>query len=200
MTRFLPFGGGRGRGWSLLAAPFLFCPGLLLADTTPARIGSCEACHGPGGNSITPLVPSIAQQPALYLENQLVFFREGLRNSPVMEQVLKEVKDEELTALAKHFAAQKARVAAGAGPEAAKMARGRELVGKNHCGQCHLPSLQGQAQMPRLAGQREDYLLHAMIGYRDGKRTAADTTMSEVLYGMSDADLAAVAHYMARVE
>ena len=37
-----------------------------------------------------------------------------------------------------------------------------------------------------------------MIGYRDGKRTGADTTMSEVLYGMSDADIAALAHFMAR--
>ena len=51
--------------------------------------------------------------------------------------------------------------------------------------------------MPRLAGQREDYLVDAMIGYRDGKRTGADTTMSEVLYGMSDADIKALAAYLA---
>jgi cytochrome c553 len=54
--------------------------------------------------------------------------------------------------------------------------------------------------MPRLAGQREDYLLHAMIGYRDNKRTGADTTMSGILHGMSDADLAALAHFMSRLE
>jgi len=146
------------------------------------------------------LVPSIAQQPQLYLENQLVYFREGLRNSPVMEQVLKDVKDEELSLLAKHFASQKASAAAASGSDAAKQARGAEIVGRNHCGQCHLPNLHGRAQMPRLAGQREDYLLHAMTGYRDGKRTGADTTMTEVLSGMSDADLAALAHYLARLE
>ena len=199
MKLFLPLGGGPARGWSLLAAPFLFCPGLLLADTTPARIASCEACHGPGGNSVTPLIPSIAQQPQLYLENQLVFFREGLRNSPVMEQVLKDVKDEEVSALAKHFASQKARVPAGAPPDASRMLRGAAISRTHHCGQCHLPNLEGRAQMPRLAGQREDYLMHAMVGYRDGKRTGADTTMTEVLQGMSDADLAALAYYMARL-
>jgi cytochrome c553 len=187
-----------GRGWLVATALFLF-PAPLPAQTTPARIAACEACHGPGGNSVTPLIPSIAQQPELYLENQLVFFREGLRNSPVMEQVLKDVKDTELTALAKHFAAQKARVPAGPPPETARMLRGAELAKANHCGQCHLPNLEGRAQMPRLAGQREDYLLHAMVGYREGKRTGADTTMTEVLHGMSDADLAVLAYYMARL-
>ena len=184
----------------MIATTLFLFPAPLLAQTTPARIASCEACHGPGGNSTTPLIPSIAQQPLTYLENQLVFFREGLRNSPVMEQALKDVKDEEIVALSRHFAAQKAKVVTGVGLDAAKVARGNELSKKNHCGQCHLPKYEGRAQMPRLAGQREDYLLHSMIGYRDGKRTGADTTMSGILHGMSDADLAALAHYLARVE
>ena len=38
-----------------------------------------------------------------------------------------------------------------------------------------------------------------MIGYRDGKRTGADTTMSEVLYGASDADIKALGAYLARL-
>ena len=168
---------------------------------TPAqRISFCETCHGTGGNSVTPLTPSIAQQPVPYLENQMVFFREGLRNAPVMEQVTRPLKDEDITALARHFAEQKARVVATTPPQAAKMARGAELVAKHHCGQCHLPKLEGRAQMPRLAGQREDYLLHAMLGYRDGKRTGADTTMSGILYGFPDADLEALAHYMAHLQ
>lgn len=195
----LSLGRGPGRGWSIAATLFLFAAPLL-AQTTPARIAACEACHGPGGNSATPLVPSIAQQPLTYLENQLVFFREGLRNSPLMEQVLKDVNDEEITALSKHFAAQKAKVSAATSADPAKVARAAELSKKNHCGQCHLPKYEGRAQMPRLAGQREDYLLHSMIGYRDGKRIGADTTMSGILHGMSDADLAALAHYLARVE
>jgi cytochrome c553 len=39
-----------------------------------------------------------------------------------------------------------------------------------------------------------------MVGYRDGKRSSADTTMTEVLHGASDADLKALAHFMARTE
>lgn len=185
----------RGRGWllALLATSCLPAP----AADVPEQASFCETCHGKGGNSTLAGTPSIAAQPATFLENQLVFFREGLRNAPVMEPVAKKMTDAEITALARHFAAQPARSVAGPA-EPASMARGKQLAETLHCGQCHLPKYEGRAQMPRLAGQREDYMVEAMIGYRDGKRTGADTTMSEVLYGMNDADIKALAHYLAR--
>ncbi|HET7730154.1 MAG TPA: c-type cytochrome [Usitatibacter sp.] len=164
------------------------------------KVKACEACHGPGGNSAMANTPSIAAQPVLFLENQLVYFREGLRNAPVMQEVAKGMKDEDITALARHFGAQKAKVVAPSAGDKAMLERGKALAGAQHCGQCHLPKYEGRDQMPRLAAQREDYLLEAMIGYRDGKRTGADTTMTEVLYGMSDADIKALAHYLARID
>jgi len=171
--------------------------GLLLAS---GAIALCETCHGPGGNSTIAATPSIAGQPATFLENQLVFFREGLRNAPVMQAVAKDMKDEDVVALARHFAAQKARPVASSPMDKAMAARAIDLARASHCGQCHLPAFEGRAQMPRLAGQREDYLTLAMLGYRDGTRTGADTTMSEVLYGVSDADVKALAHYLSRLE
>ena len=48
----------------------------------PDKVAACTACHGPGGNSPTPAIPSIAQQPKTFLENQLVLIREGLRDVP----------------------------------------------------------------------------------------------------------------------
>jgi cytochrome c553 len=165
-----------------------------------AAVALCENCHGPGGNATIPNTPSIAGQPTTFLENQLVFFREGLRHAPVMQAVAKDMKDEDITALARHFAAQKARPVASSAMDAGLATKALELAKARHCGQCHLPAYEGRAQMPRLAGQREDYLADAMIGYRDGKRTGADTTMTEVLYGISDADIRALAHYLSRME
>jgi len=170
-----------------------------LAVLAATAVALCEGCHGPGGNSSVAGTPSIAAQPATFIETQLVYFREGLRNAPVMERIVKDMKDEDITALAKHFASQKAAVVAGKAKEPL-VERGRELAGRMHCGQCHLPDFSGREQIPRLAGQREEYLAHAMTGYRDGTRTGADTTMTEVLYGMSDADIAALSHYLARIE
>jgi cytochrome c553 len=51
--------------------------------------------------------------------------------------------------------------------------------------------------MPRLAGQREDYLLDELKAYRDNKRP--DTTMSAAIYGVAEADLRALAHFLSRV-
>ena len=162
-----------------------------------ASIALCESCHGPGGNSATPNLPSIAAQPVTFLENQLVYFREGLRPAPVMQGIAKDLTDADISAVAKHFNAQKAKVEGGP-QDPALMERGRQLAAKLHCGQCHMPQFQGQGQMARLAGQREDYLMDALGGYRDGRRSAADTTMTEVLIGTSDADLKALAHFLSR--
>ncbi len=51
--------------------------------------------------------------------------------------------------------------------------------------------------MPRLAKQRVDYMTGALKALRDDQRTGADTQMSATVFGVSDADLAALAHYAA---
>jgi cytochrome c553 len=178
-----------------LATSFISCA---LAAPSASDIAACEGCHGKGGNSETPLTPSIAGQPATFLETQLIFFREGLRASAVMQGVAKDMKDRDITAIAKHFAASPVRAVPHGPVEPRLDARGRQLADRMHCGQCHLPDFRGRAQMPRLAGQREDYLVETMRAYRDGKRTGADTTMSEVLYGLADADIRALGHFLAR--
>ena len=166
------------------------------AEASAERVRLCESCHGPGGNSVTGKIPSIAGQPQTFLENQLVYFREQLRHAPVMQGVAKGMKDEEIVDLARHFAAQQVRAVASAPADPSRVEKGRALAAKLRCGQCHLPQFQGQGQMARLAGQREDYLLDALTGYRDGTRSAADTTMTDVLGGTSDADLGALAHFL----
>jgi cytochrome c553 len=75
--------------------------------------------------------------------------------------------------------------------------RGAGLAAARRCGSCHLPSLTGQDQMPRLAKQRVDYLIHSLTDIRDGKRSGGDTLMSGAVAGLSDSDLAALAHYSA---
>lgn len=170
---------------------------MLLAVLVTAA--ACEACHGPGGNSAIAGTPSIAGQPQTFLENQLVFFREGLRHSPVMEPIAKDLKDAQIAALAKDFSKAAVKVTAEGKLDPKVAQRGNQLLGSMHCGQCHLPTYRGRAQMPRLAAQREEYLVSAMQGYRDNTRTGADTTMIEVLRGVPDTDIRAMAHVLARM-
>ena len=166
------------------------------AGAQPADPALCTACHGPGGNSAAPAIPSIAGQPGTFLENQLVLIREGLLVVLPMEPVMRGMSDAQIVALSKHFAAQPVTPAAGpAKPEL--VARGGEVSKRALCGTCHLPDYRGQNQVPRLAGQQEAYLAATMKMYRDAPAPGRDTQMSNVLRGIPDADLAALAHYFA---
>jgi cytochrome c553 len=54
--------------------------------------------------------------------------------------------------------------------------------------------------MPRLANQREDYLLKALRDYKQGVRVGyGSASMPEAVATLSDEDLVALAHYLAQL-
>jgi cytochrome c553 len=164
----------------------------------PQQLQMCAACHGPQGNSQIPQIPSLAGQPKLFLENQLVFIREGLRDIPQMKGLLDGVKDPDLSVLASYFAAQTpARPTAMSPLDAATYQRGKELSRSMLCGTCHLPDFSGRQQIPRLAGQHEAFLLDSMKQFRDHPGPGRDTIMAASLYGLKDEHLADLAHFLA---
>ena len=167
------------------------------ARAQPAAAAACMACHGPGGNSAVPAIPSIAGQPRVFLENQLVLIREGLRDVPSMKAVMGSLSDEEIVALARHFTAQSVLVPAGP-VQADKRQAGAEVSRRALCATCHLPGYTGQNQVPRLAGQQEAYLAVTLRMYRDKPDPGRDTAMSAPLYGLNDADLGNLAHYLSQ--
>ena len=185
----MPWSKGR---WALLTAFFIS------AAWAQDRVQLCAACHGPDGNSTNPQVPSIAGQPKLFLENQLILFREELRKSEQMAPVVKGLKDPEIIKLAEHFSKLPAKVMDTAPADPALVKQATSKAKELRCGICHLADFSGQNQIPRLAGQREAYLDSEMRAYRDGKRTGGDTIMAAALYGVSDADIKALAHYLSR--
>ena len=166
---------------------------------SPAAVQACVVCHGPGGNSPTAAIPSIAGQPRVFLENQLVLIREGLREVPSMKGVMGGLSDEEIVALARHFAAQAALPPAGAVVQPERFRAGAAVSQRALCGTCHLPGYPGQNQVPRLASQHEAYLAATMKMYRDQPAPGRDTAMSAALYGLKDAELESLAHYFAHV-
>ena len=162
------------------------------------RLKTCAACHGETGNSVTPGVPSLAGQPRVFTETQLILFREGVRPQEPMAALMRGVSDKEIVAIAAYYAAAKP-APAPASRDAALYQRGADIVKRMQCGACHLPDFSGREQMPRLAGQREEYLDAAMLAYRDNRRIGSDTMMSGVLHGVSDADIKALAHFLSRM-
>lgn len=158
------------------------------------------ACHGPQGNSRIPTIPSLAGQPKLFIENQLVLIREGLRDVPAMKGLLDGVKDADIVQMAAYFSEQKAVPTIQGAPHAAQFQRGQALAARGLCGSCHLPDFSGRAQIPRLAGQHEAFLLQSMKQFRDHPGPGRDTIMAASLYGLKDDELADLAHYLAHVK
>jgi cytochrome c553 len=138
----------------------------------------------------------LAAQPKLFVENQLVIIREGLRDVPAMKVMLTGISDEEIVALAVHYAAQPAKAPSPA-PSPDKARAGAAAAQRLLCGTCHLPTFAGQQQVPRLAGQDETYLLQAMKQLRDNPGPGRDTIMASTLRGLSDTELDALAHHLA---
>jgi cytochrome c553 len=171
---------------------------LRAADPLQDKLQLCSTCHGEKGISKMEKTPSLAGQPELFLTNQLILIRDKLRQSEIMAPFVKGMKDDEIIALSAHFS-KFAPQPTDEPVDQALVARGTELAQKMFCGQCHLPDFAGREQMPRLTGQRLDYLIISLTAYRDGSRSGIDTSMNGVMVGMSDQDVRALAHYMASI-
>lgn len=182
-----------------VAAFVAFGPAAAQAVPPADLLAACAACHGPGGNATVPQFPSLAGQPRLFTETQLVLIREGLRDVPSMAPLLKGMSDETIGALAAYFAAQPPKPAP-VEPKHELQRAGAAIADRALCGTCHLPDYRGQQQVPRLAGQQEAYLFASMRQLRDAPGPGRDTVMAATLRGMSDADLSALAHYLATFE
>ena len=84
--------------------------------------------------------------------------------------------------------------------DAARIERAKEIVAKNRCNFCHTSTFAGQDQIPRIAGQREDYLLKALHDYKAGVRSGGgQAAMAEVAYPLSEEEIVALAHYLAHL-
>ena len=162
----------------------------------------CFSCHGKGGTSTVPLTPSLGGQPSFFTVAQLFLFRDGRRSkAPTpMDEFAKKLSDAELQALAAIFEKQKPPLPPAQAPDRARFERGKKLLEGRNCGVCHNPDFSGREQMPRLANQREDYLLKAMRDYQGGRRIGyGSATMPEELAGLTDANLADISHYLAQL-
>ena len=184
----------RGR-WGAFLAAFFIC---LAQAQSEERLKTCAGCHGADGNSVIAGTPSLAGQPKVFLENYLVLTREGLRGTDVMRQLLKGTSDREIIALAAHYAKLTPRPD-GRAADQTLFERGKAVAAKNRCANCHSPDYRGREQMPRLAAQREDFLAEAMFAYQQNRRPGGDTIMAASLYGLPEADIKALAHYLSRL-
>lgn len=169
------------------------------AQSFAERWSTCVACHGEKGQSETPETPSLGAQPSPAMLIQLYLFRERRRNNEIMAEIAKGMSDADLQQFADAIAKLPAPKPPADAPDAARMERGRTLAQKYRCGFCHNPDFSGRDNLPRLADQREDYLLKALRDYKSGARPGYDPQMQEVLPPVTDDEMVDLAYFLARV-
>lgn len=161
---------------------------------------NCAACHGAQGTSTMAMTPSLGAQPSFYVTTQLFLFRDGRRDNAAMTALAKGMSDNDLRgysdAIAKLPRPQPDPVAS----DAAAVARGAALAQRLHCNGCHGADLAGGRHVPRLAGQREDYLRHALQGFRAGTRVGYTPAMTEALAGVGPDDVDDLVRYLVSVK
>lgn len=162
----------------------------------------CAACHGVDGNSAASANPSLAGQPAEYIEAQLAAFKKGSRKSPIMQPQAATLSDEDMRHMGAYFAEQKPKERAGTNK--ALMEAGKKIYrggimarGVPACMACHGPSGAGiPAQYPRLGGQHAAYTVSQLNAFKFGK-DRVNAVMQPISQKLSDDEMKAVAEYIA---
>ena len=145
----------------------------------------CSSCHGPGGRSISSTFPRLAGQQKDYLEAQLKAFRDHTRADPhaktYMWGMAARLSDAVIAGIAAHYSSQPA--VPGEPDNSADAALGRKIFTEGiparsvpPCQGCHGDHAEGNAVIPRLAGQHRAYIETQLRAF------AANTRANEIMH------------------
>ena len=181
---------------SVLVAALISTATAVWADTIDDKASLCSACHGEEGLPSEPAIPIIWGQNEGYLYLELRDFQKGARKDDRMTPIAQSLSKEDAAAFAAYFAGKPwpntNAPRASKADEAAAMTAIKSVV----CGSCHLEQFQGNSSIPRLAGQRHDYLAKTMTDLRDRTR-ANNPGMSDLMNTVTPEQLQAIADYLA---
>ena len=171
------------------------------AAYAPRFASLCAACHGPNGRSDMAGTPVLAGQHGFYAITQLFLFREGRRSNEAMTAVAKTLSDDDLRGFAAVIDALPAvpPPAPAVAPDPARMSKGSDLARQHKCAFCHGDDLSGGQQVPRIGGQREEYLRESLRGFKSGQRPGYTQAMGAAVSQVTVEELDTLAYYAARL-
>ncbi len=188
-----------------LAACLLTAPCIGMAAEIDQIIKDCDGCHGKDGNSEYGEVPSIAGMSVVYLHDTMAAYksgdRPGLKYKPKdgaetdMNAVAKKLSDDDISALAEHYAALTFKPVKQS-IDAALAAKGKEVYDSS-CSKCHSEGGTVAADDAGIiGGQWKPYLQGQIKLFSEGKRDMPKKK-KEKFSQLSDADKAAVIEFLA---
>jgi len=190
----------------------MFMTGTAVAGDAAAgktKSAACGGCHGFDGNSPVPTYPKLAGQNEAYIVKQVKDFKANSdRQNPIMFGMVAALNEADAADIGAYFQSQSTKEAAAF--DADKLAAGRELYkggdmqkGIPACQACHGPTGAGTAGIgfPQLGGQYVTYTVAQLKAFKDGSRkNDAKMLMRTIVAKMSEADMVAVANYIASLK
>ena len=162
------------------------------AEKTPEELSStCLGCHGVVSyNNIYPTykVPKLGNQHKDYLIVALKAYRSGERSHPTMRAHASNLSDSDIIKIAEYFSSIKYQ-------DQVTSINDIEMIEEaNSCVGCH--GADGNSMIPsfpKIAGQYQDYLYHALKAYKNGERNNA--IMSGISSTLNDKQMKKLSKY-----
>ena len=198
----------------------IFVTGLMLSVITPvfalgdAAVGktkaaACGGCHGADGNSFVESFPKLAGQNEKYIKKQLMDFKaNSSRKDPVMLGMAASLSKKDMSNIGAWYMSQELSAAAPA--DESQLVLGKQIynggnlaAGLPACSGCHGGKGAGSAGngFPQVGGQYVAYTVKQLNAFKQGQRSNDDkSVMRKLVAKMSDADIKAVANYIATLK
>lgn len=190
----------------------LFGAGLLALGTplttSAADIGKltheCNECHGKNGNSEHPEVPNIAGLSVVYMQDTMTAYKEGDRpgvkykekdgEEEDMNEIAKELSEDDIDALAEHYAEQTFKSHAAEQKTDPKLVAKGEKLFKRNCKKCHAEyGTDPYDDAGILGGQWMTYMEEQFKMFHDGDRLMPKK-MKKKFEKIDEADYEAIIH------
>lgn len=163
------------------------------------RVRLCQYCHGKDGNSVKNNIPNLAEQNPIYLLTQFEYFRNDKRKNKVMNELAKGLTVEERINIALYYASQDVSYPADANVNSGIYKQG-EKVYNQVCINCHGVKGKGQQSLPRVAGQKQAFLISTLSNYKNNRGVRPDSPMLGVASALTNEQIKAVSVYVSALK
>ena len=175
-----------------------------VAEKGKEKVAVCAGCHGADGNGLegAPLNPKLADQVPGYIKKQLMAFKDGSRQDPIMAGMVAALTEEDMADIDAFYASLPVKnVGVSKADEEQAMAGqkiyrgGFKKLNISACMSCHGPSGHGiPVQYPRVSGQNAAYTEKQLHAFKEGTRKHA--MMNPISFLLSNDQIKQLSLYM----